>query len=158
MPVAPMEGTYPDAIKRALKGTGPFSRPVTEAILEIAYLTMAVDQELRDEELAAFQAIALQLSGRADEAAMIARLDALAHELDRASILERLEQTARTLGDDRAAKLAAYRVSCLMAMSDLDAADREFEFDLDLIATLGLAQEDADAIADEVNAAVTPAE
>ena len=74
----------------------------------------------------------------------------------RASILERLERTAASLGDDKPAKLAAYRVASLMALADLDAADREFEFDLDLISTLGLTQDEADEIADQVNQAIMP--
>jgi tellurite resistance protein len=156
-----MLSDFGPAAARALRGVGPFERRVADAILEVAYLTMAVDQELRDEELAAFAIVAGHLIGSGpalDQGAADQVLDKYASIVDRSSILERLEAAARALGGDKNAKLAAYRVACLMAMSDLDAADREFEFDLDLIATLGLTQEEADEVADAVNAAVTPAE
>lgn len=151
-----MRETFAAAIPRVLHGIGPFTRPITDAIIEVAYLTMAVDQELRDEELEAFALVCGQLMGAApEEKELYRRLDKLGESLDRTSILERLEKSAAVLGDDKAAKLAAYRVASLMAMSDLDAADREFEFDLDLIATLGLTQEEADEVADQVNAALS---
>lgn len=153
-----MRDSFPKAIHAALKGIGPFSRGVADAIIEVAYLTMAVDQELRDEELNAFALICGELSGQApEERELYKRLDKLGEALDRASILERLEKTAAVLGDDKAAKLAAYRVASLMALADLDAADREFEFDLDLISTLGLTQDEADKVADEVNEALAAA-
>lgn len=154
-----MRDSLAQSIRRALKGIGPFSKTTADAVLEVAYLTMAVDEELRDEELEAFALIAGELVGGGeapDSRQMAKRLDGLGQALDRSTILERLEKTAATFGDDKAAKVAAYRVATLMAMVDLDAADREFEFDLDLISTLGLAQEEADTIADEVNAAITP--
>ena len=84
--------------------------------------------------------------------------DRFSGELDRDSIHDRLEAAVKALGGDRPARLTAYRVACLMAMCDLDAADREFEFDLDLIATLGLTQEEADAIVEDLNAVMAPSE
>jgi hypothetical protein len=151
------------AVDNALAGIGPFERPVAEAILEIAYLTMAVDEELRDEEIDAFSVIAANMLGHGkkgggglDDASLRAWLDRFSGDQDRGSILERLEKAVKGLGKDKAARLAAYRVACLMAMSDMDAADREFEFDLDLIATLGISQEEAEGVVEEVNAAVAP--
>ena len=157
--------TFRLAVERALTGVGPFPRAVAESILEIAYLTMAVDEELRDEEIEAFSVIAAAMlqSGRApspgetlDDQALRTWLDRFAEELSRENIDARLDAAVARLGDDHGAKLASYRVACLMAMSDLDAADREFEFDLQLIATLGIEQDEADTILDEVNAALTP--
>ncbi len=155
------------AVERALVGVGPFPRNVAESILEIAYLTMAVDEDLRDEEIEAFSVIAASMlqpnrgsaSAEAlDDAALRDWLDKFAGQLDRATIQDRLEAAVKSLGDNHAAKLAAYRAACLMAMADLDAHDREFEFDLQLIATLGVSQDEADTIVDEVNQAVTPPE
>ncbi|NUP12765.1 MAG: hypothetical protein HOW73_42535 [Polyangiaceae bacterium] len=166
------------AVDKALAAVPPFSRPTSEAILEIAYLAMAVDEQLHDEEIDAFSVIAASMiGGRAkasstayrgsndkggprelDDAALRMWLDRFSGDLDRESIQQRLQAAVSSLGDDRNARLAAYRVACLMAMSDLDAADREFEFDLDLIATLGLTQDEADRIVEEVNAAVAPTE
>ncbi|MBL9027249.1 MAG: hypothetical protein JNL21_33960 [Myxococcales bacterium] len=153
-----MRESFPKAIHGALKGVGPFPRHIADAIIEVAYLTMAVDQELRDEELQAFALICGELSGQPpEERDLYKRLDRLGEALDRTSILERLEKSASVLGDDKPAKLAAYRVASLMALADLDAADREFEFDLDLIATLGLTQDEADKVSDEVNEALAAA-
>lgn len=159
------------AVERALVGIGPFPRGVAESILEIAYLTMAVDEDLRDEEIEAFSVIAASMlqSNRGagqrpsgaealDDAALRDWLDKFAGQLDRATIQDRLEAAVKSLGDNHEAKLAAYRAACLMAMADLDAHDREFEFDLQLIATLGVSQEEADTIVEEVNQAVTPPE
>lgn len=152
--------TFRLAVERALTGVGPFSRAAVESILEIAYLTMAVDEELREEEIEAFSVIAAaMLQGRTqgerlDDDSLKKWLDRFGDKLDRDSFDGRLEAAANRLGSDNAAKLAAYRVSYLMAMSDMDAADKEFEFDLQLIATLGISQEDADNTADEVNAAL----
>lgn len=151
------------AVEKALSGVKPFARPTAEAILEIAYLTMAVDDELRDEEIDAFSVIAAAMLGGAtegglDDTSLRKWLDRFAGDLDRNSISARMNAAVQSLQADPQAKIAAYRVACLMAMSDLDAADREFEFDLDLISTLGISQDDADRVVDEVNAAVSPPE
>jgi hypothetical protein len=156
--------TFRLAVERALTSVGPFPRSIAESILEIAYLTMAVDEELRDEEIEAFSMIAaamLQSHSQGeplDDAALRSWLDRFAEDLSRDTFEARVEKAVAKLGGDHQAKLASYRVACLMAMSDLDAADREFEFDLQLIATLGITQEEADTIMDDVNAALTPPE
>ncbi|MFO0549666.1 MAG: hypothetical protein U0271_14840 [Polyangiaceae bacterium] len=153
--------TFRLAVDKALTGVGPFPRAQAEAILEIAYLTMAVDGELRDEEIDAFSVIAAAMlggSGKLDDASLRTWLDRFAGNDDRQAISDRLEAAVASLGRDTPARLAAYRAACLMALSDLDAADREFEFDLDLIAALGISQDEADRVVEEVNAAVAPTE
>lgn len=154
-------------VDKALAGLPAFSRQTAEAILEIAYLTMAVDEQLRDEEIDAFSVIAAAMLGgvahsggssKLDDAELRKWLDRFAGDLDRTTLEDRLQASVNSLGADRQARLTAYRIACLMAMSDLDAADREFEFDLDLIATLGITQDEADRIVEEVNQAVSPAE
>jgi len=160
--------TFRLAVDKALAGVKAFPRPITEAILEIAYLTMAVDEELRDEEIDAFSVIAANMLGKAsganatatkgglDDASLREWLDRFNGDHDRDSIVTRLEAAVTSLGAGKDARLVAYRIACLMAMSDMDAADQEFEFDLDLIATLGLSQEEAEGVLEEVNAAVAP--
>lgn len=155
--------SYRVAVEKALAGLPAFARSTAESILEIAYLAMAVDEHLRDEEIDAFSIIAAVMIGgrgqtKLDDASLRKWLDRFSGDLRRDSIHERLEAVVRSLGDDKGARLAAYRVACLMAMSDLDAADREFEFDLDLISTLGLTQDDADRVVDDVNSALAPAD
>lgn len=150
------------AVDKALASIPPFDRATAEAVLEIAYLAMAVDEQLRDEEIDAFSVIAAAMIGggksKLDDAALRKWLDRFSGELDRDSIHDRLEAAVKVLGGDRPARLTAYRVACLMAMCDLDAADREFEFDLDLIATLGLTQEEADTIVEDLNVVMAPSE
>lgn len=149
------------AVDRALVSLPKFSNDVARAIVEIAYLTMAVDGELRDEELDAFSVIAAILvsdGGRLAEDELRDWLDQLHVDGGQDVVLERLGKAVARLGGDIEARRMAYRVACLMAMSDLDAADREFEFDLDLIASLELDQDDADQILADVNAAITPPE
>ena len=155
--------TFRLAVERALTGVGPFPRSIAESILEIAYLTMAVDEHLRDEEIEAFSVIAAtMLQGRAasneplDDQALRSFLDRFGEDLTKETFEPRLEAAVAKLDGNHEAKLASYRVACLMAMSDMDAADQEFEFDLQLIATLGIDQDEADAIMDEVNGALTP--
>lgn len=160
--------TFRVAVERALTGVGPFTRPVAESILEIAYLTMAVDKELREEEIEAFSIIAAAMLGKRvtvaapaaklDDAELRTWLDRFGEQLDKSSLTQRLEQAVARIGADDSARRATYRIACLVSMSDLDAADREFELDLELIALLGLTQDDADVILAEVNAAVTPDE
>ena len=84
-------------------------------------------------------------------------LDHFRARLDRSSVNGRIEAVAGTLplAD---ARLAAYRISFFLGIVDLDASDREFEFDLQLIAALGLDQDTADRIAADVNEAITPPE
>jgi hypothetical protein len=145
------------AVEKALQDVPSFARPVTEAILEIAYLTMAVDDKLQDEEIEAFSIISASLLGREtklDDGALRTWLDRFSAELRGATLHDRLDAAVKKLGGDPAAREASYRVACLMAMSDLDAHDREFEFDLDLIAALELEQDVADRIADELNDAL----
>ncbi len=157
------------AVDRALTSLPKFSNEVGRAIIEIAYLTMAVDGELRDEELDAFSVIAAVMVSEAGRASPGERkdledddlrdwLDKLHVNGGQEEVISRLHAAVQKLGGDLEARRAAYRVACLMAMSDLDAADREFEFDLDLIASLDLGQDEAEQILSEVNAAVTPPE
>jgi hypothetical protein len=157
------------AVDRALATVPKFKPDVARAIVEIAYLAMAVDGELRDEELDAFSTVAAVLlkgsssaapgeSPSLDDDALRTWLDKLHVSGGQEEVVGRLHEAAKRLGGVIEARRAAYRVVCLMAMSDLDAADREFEFDLDVISSLDLDQDEADQILAEVNAAVTPPE
>ena len=149
--------SYELRVERGLKNLGPFDQATSDAILEIAYLTVAVDQELRPEEVSACGKVWRALgAGSQDDRGVAQKLDSYPKDLDRDAILQRLEVCAKRLGEDRKAKLTAYRIATLMAMSDLDAAHSEFEFDLDLIAALGLEQAEADEVLAEVNAALMP--
>lgn len=141
---------------RELSGLRPAE---IEAILEVGYLAVACDQKLHDDELVAFAHVGLKLGAGPGEADSGLHRDALDEILDRFSThLERdgaegrLETCAAALASAASRRLA-YKVACALALADLDAADREFEFDLALIAALGLTQDEADALASEVHEA-----
>ena len=148
-----------------------------EAILEIGYLAIAADRQLRDEELEAFRGVASRLrdlvgdpdvgpsskaapSAHGDRAQLAERAALSDHELD--ALLNRYaEGLARSDADERLRDLAkaltrpdaravAYKVAYALALCDLDTSDPEFEFDLQLIDSLGLSQEEAEALADQV--------
>lgn len=130
----------------------PFEREVAEAILEVAYLTMSADHHIDVAERRTFAAIAAKLLDRPSDMPLAAGdvdrwIDSLARKSEATPREERVESLAATLSHD--ARKAAYQVACLMALADQDESDREFEFDLTLIAELDLAQDDADALAAE---------
>lgn len=135
----------------------PFARAVAEGILEVAYLTMCADKRIEDDERAAFAAIAAKLLGEPGgrplgPAEVDAWIDSLARKSGHASPEERVEALAGTLDHD--ARKVAYQVACVMALADRDESDREFEFDLTLIASLDLEQQEADELAAEARRAV----
>lgn len=146
------------------------SAPEREAILEIAYLAIAADRTLREEELEAFRGVAGKLRDLVGDPAEgptskhplalrenreltdreLARLlDHYAAGLARSAADERLRVLAGALGRPEA-KAVAYKVAYALALCDLDTSDPEFEFDLQLIDSLGLTQDEAGALADEV--------
>lgn len=144
-------------VERALKVSGPISAEEAEVILEIAYLTIAADGALHDEEIEALARIARALSGLTDteQAArgIGPRLDRFAEALARDGMDERVHALAEKLTRPEA-KALAYRASCAIALADLDTDDREFELDLALISELDLSQEEADRLAGEVREAL----
>ena len=140
-----------------------------EAILEVSYLAIAADRKLREEEVAAFRAVAARLRDKvgdpqvgpyrktisAEENRQLsarelnAILDKFANGLARSDADARLRELSKHLARPEA-RASAYRVAYALALCDLDASDAEFEFDLQLIDSLGLSQEEAEALADEV--------
>ena len=126
-----------------------------DAVLEVGYLTIACDRDLRDEELEGLGRVMRVLAGK-DDARGLGRLaDAVeryAAYLERDGLDGRLESCAAVLSRRKLARDLAYKVACALALVDRHQQDREFELDLSLIAALGLTQDEADALADEVHA------
>lgn len=160
MPRVPVEAAVPIS-----EATTPAER---EAILEIAYLTIAADHDVRVEEIDALARIAGRLGsdaggpayrqGAAEPAALAGRaldqlLSTFAQRRDRDGAESRLAAAAAGL-DRPSLRELAYRVACALALADLDADDREFEFDLALIDALVLDQATADRISGEVQEAL----
>ena len=159
MPRVPVEAAVP------ISETTPAAE--REAILEIAYLTIAADHQVREEEIDALARIGGRLTngepgsayrdGVGEPAALSGRpLDALlstfAQRRDRDGAEARLAAAAAVLTRPSLRTLA-YRVACALALADLDADDREFEFDLALIDALQLDQATADQVSAEVQEA-----
>jgi hypothetical protein len=149
----------------------------SDAILEIAYLAIAADRVLNEEEVEAFRAVASRLRGDGPTSLMSeAELGTL---LDR--FTNRLEHTKATMvpGDDAddsetererllraeaderlralctdlprpATRELAYKIAYALALCDLETTDEEFEFDLQLVDALGLSADRAADINDEV--------
>jgi len=121
-----------------------------DAILEIAYLAVAADHKLSDDEIDGLKRIAASLEG-ADEYSD-KKLDELlgrfAKWRDRAEVDERLRKLGGTLSPH--ARKLAYRVAYALAVCDLEAPDEEFEFDLQLIDALELSADQANTLAGEV--------
>jgi len=145
---------------RALAPIGRFDRTSAELILEIAYLSIAADRKIDDTEIEAFAHVGALLVGEDGEAKLPAAdvnawLDHFAARLEVSNLHDRIRAVASelTLED---ARLAAYRISFFLGIVDLDASDREFEFDLELISALHLDQDTADRITSEVNEALMP--
>lgn len=149
-------------------GTFRMSPREREAILEVAYLAIAADRKLNDEELEAFRGVASRLREIApqDPAAaapsrdehrsmsdreLNAILDRFAEGVDRSAADERLRAVAKELVRPEIRSLA-YKVAYALALCDLETSDKEFEFDLQLIDSLELSRDQADTLADEVMA------
>lgn len=128
-----------------------------EAILEVALLSIAADRDINEDELLALRRIAHRLGGQQAAYRAESEVDALlARGLpDREQIDGHLRFVATKLTTDDA-KHVAYKAAYALALSDLAAADEEFEFDLQLIDALGLSQDVVDALTGEVVTAIQP--
>jgi hypothetical protein len=135
-----------------------------EAILEIGYLSIAADGELRDEELASYRALAAELIARAKGAtprrgaeltdpALDALLRRFAARSDASSPEERVRALAEKLTGEPARSLA-YKIAFGLALCDFDAGREESDFDDLLVEALGLTEQQAEDLAAEVYTAV----
>ncbi len=135
------------------------------AVLEIAFLAIAADRNLRDEELEAFRGVAGRLRDLTAKAPGSAQtphevgdreferiLESFSGDMDRAVADERLRIVAAqiTRPDIRA---LAYKIAYALALCDLATSDEEFEFDLQLVEALGLQHDHVESLEDEVMAA-----
>lgn len=127
-----------------------------DALLEIGYLTVACDRELSKEEIESFEHFSRSISppgSLAKAAAFHESAERFASYLERDGLDGRLDICAAALSS-RLARTVAYKLACALALADQRIDDREFELDLSLIAALGLTQDEADALADEIHRAL----
>lgn len=151
----------------------------SDAVLEIAYLAIAADRVLNEEEVGAFKQVASRLrggDGNMSEAELGTLLDRFTNRLEhtRATITGDEAETdeqenpenersklLRAEADERLLALTAdlprpntrelaYKIAYALALCDLETTDDEFEFDLQLVDALGLTSDRAADLADEV--------
>jgi hypothetical protein len=125
-----------------------------DAILEVAFLAVAADRHINAAEEDALRALARALDpprAKANVDALLAR----GVDPDRDTADAHLLTVVGRLATD-AARALAYQGAYAVAQADLAAADEEFEFDLQLIDALGLDQDTADQLAQQVVAALYP--
>jgi hypothetical protein len=139
----------------------PLTTEEAAAILEIAHLAVAADRRLTDDELLALRGIAGRVRSIAakhfDANAVLGDRELFEMiegygERTREEADARLRELGRSLGPS--ARTLAYRVAYALSMCDLDAADEEFEFDLQLIDALELTTDQVGLLQAEVNAAI----
>lgn len=124
-----------------------------DVLLELAYLTTAVDGRLDDEELTAFSEIATRLHGTSKSTADIdALLDRFGGHVEHAEITERVQQIAPTLPADL--RPLAFKLAVGLSVADLDASDDESDFQVVLAEALGLDDARVDDLTAEVYASL----
>ncbi|CAN5234066.1 hypothetical protein BH09MYX1_BH09MYX1_44450 [soil metagenome] len=120
-----------------------------DAILEIAYLAILADHRLSDEELGAFRGVVGKIKGKVpSETETNTLLDTLQARFKGADPDERLRTLSAPLSSPM--RELAYKVAYALGLSDMDASDEEFEFDLQLVDALELSNDRAEDLADEV--------
>jgi hypothetical protein len=147
-------------VEAALKKSTLLSLSLDEknAVLEVAFLSIAADQRLGEEEIDAFFRVAKQLFGAAfGRSELDAAFDNYGAEIRKIGQSARLLELAARLTRP-AARDQAYKLAYAMALSDLDTNDEEFAFDLELQQSLGITPDWAEALADEVLVAFEEAE
>jgi hypothetical protein len=128
------------------------------AMLEVAYLAIAADGKLMEEELDAFVEAMLLLYGPEASPEQVQKVvDHLIQQFEQGDDEALLGSLAAELTRPEARDLA-YKLAYAMAMSDLDTDDNEFHFDLRLRKALGIDDQQAEVLVDQVIDAIRPAE
>lgn len=124
-----------------------------DVLLEVAYLTAAVDGRLHDEELAAFAQIVGRLRGKAPSSTDIdALLDRFGGNVEYAEIEERIQKIVPTLPEEL--RPLAFKLAVGLSVADLDASDDEGELQVLLAGLLGLDDARVDELTAEVYASL----
>jgi hypothetical protein len=133
------------------------SKEETDVLLELAYLTTAVDGRLADEELTEFKGLVARLRGTATRDADIdALLDRFAGNVDHAEITERVQKIAPALPDDL--RPLAFKLAVGLGVADLDASEDETDLQIVLAEALGLDDARIDELTAEVYASLDAGE
>lgn len=147
-------------IADAVPSGAELSEEERKAVVEIAFLAVAADRVINEDEERALRRIGTKVLGHDAERHVATLLASPPGNRD--DLTARLQAAAARLGAPKpstsalSAREAAYKAAYAAAMSDLASSDEEFEFDLDLVDALALSQEDADRLAGEVVTALQP--
>ena len=130
------------------------SRSECEDVLAVAYLATRADRRLSEEEIDSFERlVAVLLGPTAAAGAATELMDRFALQIDRRGLSPLLEEvTARLTRVE--ARHEAYKLAYAMSLSDLDTNDDEFRFEGELRAALGITEDGAEALIDEVIEAI----
>lgn len=121
----------------------------TDVLLELAYLTTAVDGRLDDAELQHFRDIAARLQGKpVSNADLDKLLDKYGGNVEFDEIAERVRKIAPTLPENL--KGIAYKLAVGLAVSDLDASEDETDLQVVLAEALGIDEAKIDELTAEV--------
>lgn len=129
------------------------SKEDADVLLELAYLSTAVDGRLADEELAAFGGLVARLHGKADVDAL---LDRFAGNVEHAEIDERVQKLAPTLRAEL--RPLAFKLAVGLGVADLDASEDESDLQVVLAEALGLDDARVDELTAEVYASLDSGE
>jgi hypothetical protein len=129
-----------------------------DVLLELAYLTTAVDGRLEDAEIDAYKDIVARLRGKktATDADINALLDRFGGNVEHAEINERVQQIAPMLPQDL--RGLAFKLAVGLSVADLDASEAETDLHVLLAEALGLDEAKVDELTAEVYAALDAGE
>jgi len=127
------------------------TRPESEDLLAVSYLAMRADGRLTAEEQDAFERMAqLLLGGMEQGEAMMRGFEGIfAAKGQDGMLAEVAGRLARP-----AAREEAYKLAYVMSLSDLDTNDDEFLFEDELREALGIGEDRAEELMDEVIEAI----
>jgi hypothetical protein len=139
-------------------GTGdPGSDPEAarlHTLLEVAYLAATADGELADAEIHHLAAnLQAWLQAELEPSFLVGLFEHLARQLAVDGFDARLAAAAASL--DAESRRTAYRLACVTALCDLDVHDDELSFLGTIAHAFTIPQEEAQAIFDELDEAVT---
>lgn len=119
------------------------------ALLEVAYVAMAIDRDVPPEELEAFRSLSLRLRGLVDpDAAPLSSLDVetllqvFARRAPAGRELVRLKELAETLASDASRRLA-FQIAFAMTLVDFNTTEEELALDTAAADAFGISADDA---------------
>lgn len=129
----------------------------SDVLLELAYLTTAVDGRLADEELSAFKGLVARLRKAAPRDADVdALLDRFADNVAHADIVDRVQEIAPSLPEEL--RPIAFKLAVGLGVADLDASEEETDLQIVLAEALGLDEARVEELTAEVYASLDAGE